>query len=244
MATVWGPPPQVPVLQNGALHVWHADLSSLADSGGKLLSCLSPDEIQRAGRYRFTVHRRRFVSARHVLRHIAGLYCGIAPEAIRFRYDEHGKPELALNQTPKIHFNLSHADDTALFAFTLDARVGVDVESVRLDFSYEALIDDLLSPVERAHWSRIPIENRSAAFYRWWTRKEALLKGVGVGLTGLADFSVLPGENVSISHKLDGWHNGLSWYLHNIPLPQPFVAAAAVDRELVQIELWQWREAT
>jgi 4'-phosphopantetheinyl transferase len=230
------------VLHYRALHIWQADLNSLDDSGGKLLSCLSPDEVQRADRYRLAVHRRRFVAARHVLRYIAGLYCGIAPEAIRFRYDEHGKPALALNQPPKIEFNLSHADDTALFAFTLDARVGVDVECVRHDFSYEALMDDLSSPLERAHWSRIPVGDRPAAFYRWWIRKEALLKGVGVGLGGHADFSVLPGVNVSIFPEFDGPHDGRPWCLHDIPLPQPFVAAAAVDCDLVQIDLWQWRE--
>ena len=47
---------------------------------------LAPDERQRAERYRFDVHRRRFVRGRSVLRDSLAQRCGIDADAVRFAY--------------------------------------------------------------------------------------------------------------------------------------------------------------
>nr|ASV46758.1 4-phosphopantetheinyl transferase [uncultured bacterium] len=59
--------------------------------------------------------------------------------------------------------------------------VGLDVETAtrRAD---DSLIEYALSPAEQAAVSGLSAEQRTAAFFTYWTRKEAVMKATGKGL--------------------------------------------------------------
>jgi hypothetical protein len=119
---------------------------------------LSPEERERAERFRFDEHRRRWIAAHVALREILSKYTS----DVQFVIGENGKPSLA---NGAVRFNLSHSGDLAVIAVS-DHEIGIDVEQIRDGFDYESIA---------------PAANRDE-FFRAWTRKEACLKARGLGL--------------------------------------------------------------
>lgn len=140
---------------------------------------LSEDERSRASGFHFRRDREFYSAARGTLRHLLGAYLNLAPERVAFRYNRYGKPEL---EGGGIGFNASHSGMVALQAFVRAARVGVDVEAIRPDVVCEELVATVLSARERAAFRKLSAAAAAAELFRVWTRKEAYLKAVGVGL--------------------------------------------------------------
>jgi 4'-phosphopantetheinyl transferase len=185
-------PPEESFLAADEVRVWQIELEATGDPLPALPNILSEDERARAARFHFDRDRRRFCMARVGLRRILGAYLGVAPEAVRFGYSSHGKPHL----DPAIHgealrFNLSHSGELALVALAYRREVGVDVEVIRPLPDREAIAERFFSPGEVRQLRALPDEQREEAFFACWTRKEALIKAHGGGLSlPLDDFQV------------------------------------------------------
>jgi len=65
-------------------------------------------------------------------------------------------------------------------------ELGVDLEHLRPIGEAERIVGSFFSAAEQAEFATIAVEARPSAFLRGWTRKEAILKGLGVGIAGLA----------------------------------------------------------
>jgi 4'-phosphopantetheinyl transferase len=165
------------IIAEDEVHVWRARLDELPP----FRSLLSPDEQARADRFYRPQDRDRFVAARGALRMILAQYTGIAASELRFLYGEHGKPYLAEEQP---HFNLSHSHGLALCAMAR-FEVGIDVERIRETAHSMKIAERFFSPAEAAELKALAPDLRPAAFSRAWTRKEALVKGIGQGIVAL-----------------------------------------------------------
>lgn len=142
---------------------------------------LDAGEVERAQRFVQDIHRRRYLAAHVALRERLAAWLGMSPAALQFDADAHGKPRLAgLVAAP---FNLSHSEDWALLGTGRAAPIGVDIEVLRP-------VDEALA-LARKHYSAGELaacqsardaRARDEAFLRVWTRKEACLKAVGLGL--------------------------------------------------------------
>jgi 4'-phosphopantetheinyl transferase len=150
------------------------------DGDGADFELLDAGERARAERFRFELHRRRFIAARSSLRRILARYAGTAAHALEFAYGPHGKPGLPAH--PELQFNLSHAADRALVAVARGRRVGVDLEQLRPLGDIEALARHTFAPGELARLRALPREQWTEGFFNAWTRKEAYLKALGTGL--------------------------------------------------------------
>jgi 4'-phosphopantetheinyl transferase len=137
----------------------------------------SDHERARADRFVFDRDRRRFTVAHARMRQLLGAYAGDA-QRLRFRAGPHGKPELV--DTPHLRFSLTHSHELALLAVARNVDLGVDVEALR-PIGAEA-IEHFFSEPERDALRSVLPEQRLVASYSCWTRKEAFLKGIGVGL--------------------------------------------------------------
>jgi 4'-phosphopantetheinyl transferase len=222
-------------LQRGEIHIWTARLDGETRDRPAECETLSPEELDRAGRYRFERDRVRFVVARAALRLLLAGYLDIEPASLRIVCGRRGKPELVPGASSWLTFNISRAEDLAVFAIGRNRQLGVDVERVRTDMDFEPLVDRVLSVAERGALDQLAPEARRRAFYRCWTRKEAYLKALGIG------FSVAPHEvDVTRDHvkpQVQGRLRGLlkpdsAWSLHDTDLGPGYVAALAVEGDL------------
>jgi 4'-phosphopantetheinyl transferase len=185
-------------LHEHEVQLWLRSLDQLMGRRDELLRTLDGNELARANRYHFPQDRERFIVGRGLLRLLVGRYLGLEPAAVAFCYNAYGKPALAaeLGQTG-LQFNLSHAGDKLIFAFTRQRAVGVDIERVRANLNYEEIAMRFFSPAEQVALATLPTALRLEAFFDGWTRKEAYLKAQGQGLAlplDSFDVTITPGE--------------------------------------------------
>jgi 4'-phosphopantetheinyl transferase len=110
-------------------------------------------------------------------------YRGTPAHELAFETGSGGRPELAWSSgAPPIRFNLTHTP--GLFAVSLTRRVacGVDAERLSTRAVDDSLLSAVLSPLELARLDTLARNEATAAFHRLWTRKEAVLKALGLGL--------------------------------------------------------------
>jgi 4'-phosphopantetheinyl transferase len=175
----------------GDCHIWIADLRTPA-----MASLLSDDERGRAHGYLSDNVRRRFIAARVILRGLCASYVDQPAASIRLKYSESGKPSLADNPL-SVQFNVSHTGDIALFAFTLKDVVGIDVEAVSPTIDVHAIARQFLSHDERQALEDLPLNEQRLYFFERWTRREALSKATGEGLSNTLDQRSTPMEHLS-----------------------------------------------
>jgi 4'-phosphopantetheinyl transferase len=193
--------------------VWHCDLSIPVSD-----HLLSPDEQARAQRLRIPEKRQRFVAARTALRRVLADTTGQPAESLIFGYGPQGKPYLV--NAHACYFNLAHSEDTALIAVA-GGSVGIDLEHLRPLPSMVEMAQIAFSPQEQDALASLPDTERLSAFFRIWTRKEALMKARGEGFRLARTFS-LPLDFHVGCFKVEGWT------LYDIPLTPVMFAAVAV----------------
>lgn len=210
------------------IHVWQARLDREADALRQLEATLSSDEIARARRFHFERDRNHYIVGRGILRELLGKYLGQDPAALEFSYGEHGKPQLAgANASSGLSFNLSHSGGLAVYAFAKERNLGIDVEQIRPDFVSEDIARRYFSAHEVNDLLSLPVADRTEAFFRCWTRKEAYIKARGAGLQiPLDSFSVsfLPGQPAQFLSGVDS-----SWQLVELDAGEGYAAALAYD---------------
>ena len=79
---------------------------------------------------------------------------------------------------------MTHSDELALIALSLDLELGVDLERRRSISQADRIVESYFTPAEQAQFAGLDEPARADAFLRGWTRKEAILKAKGVGLAG------------------------------------------------------------
>ena len=163
--------------------MWRADVDRSGDDIDRLTVTLAEDEIVRARRFRFETDRRRFISRRAILRKVLARYIDLPATALPYRLALHGKPELAVDLSVDLKFNLSHSTGLALIAVTRGRDVGIDVERVDSRRADRQVAQRFFSSGEIAELRQFDGHDWVEAFFRCWTRKEAYIKARGEGLS-------------------------------------------------------------
>jgi 4'-phosphopantetheinyl transferase len=198
---------------------------------------LSVEEVIRADRFLFPEHRRSFVIARGILRHLLASYAAVSPSKLRFSYGDQGKPSLG-GEIP-VCFNLSHSGDLGLFAFTMNRELGVDIEQHRRMVDLEQIARHFFSEGEVRDLLSLNGPVRETAFYRCWTRKEAFVKAVGEGLSiPLHNFRValLPAQPASLV-ELPAKHHR-RWTMYDVSPCDGYSAAIVVEGNPIHLNRW------
>jgi 4'-phosphopantetheinyl transferase len=191
---------------------------------------LSQDEQETTGRFAFHRDRRRFALARVALRLLLGSYVQAPAASVVLTFAPHGKPRpLRDAQGVKVFFNVAHSDELALIAVSHEREVGIDVERLRPLPGLDDIVAQHFAPKERRAFARAVPMDRLAAFYRFWTLKEAYLKADGIGLRlPLAEVDVSAvGEHPTALPPVSPSRKSTSWIAYVLN-PGPEYAAALV----------------
>jgi hypothetical protein len=100
--------------------------------------------------------------------------------------DATGGSESSPRTRTALSFNMSHSGWVALYALTRTGEVGVDIELVRQPIDVLALSARALGGAEARRLARLDPAIRQREFLRAWTRREAKLKHLGIGIGGPA----------------------------------------------------------
>lgn len=207
--------------------VWDVDLTLSDEHRARCRDLLSDDEKARADRFVRDADRWRFEASHAALRLTLGHRLGSDPRGIVFGAEPSGKPYLAGAAAGACRFSLSHSGSRALIGFSSSAEIGVDVEEVRP-------MPDLLR-IARAHFAGCEIAalealepgELTAAFFACWTRKEAVAKATGQGLSlRLDSFAVSVTPDIAELLAMPGGTK--EWSLHALPAAPGYSAALAV----------------
>ena len=184
---------------------------------------LDEDELKRFQRFHFEKDAFQFIVCRTILKFLLAKELNRNVSQIKILSDEHKKPYIGPKNT--LHFNLSHTDNCALIAIS-NHEVGVDIEFInpRIDFA------DILSnsfntdEIEFILGSR----NKTKTFFKFWTRKEALVKAMGKGID----------DNLPKIKVTDGFHlnqglilrSDIDWRVLSFEVNLDYAAAIATNK--------------
>ena len=214
-----------PNLYSGHVHIWRILLPIETAIKTRFQKTLSQDELSRLEKFHFDIDRERTLVARGGLRNILARYLNKAPSDIAFQYTEFGKP--FLNQS-FLKFNVSHAHHCILIAIADNMDVGIDVEYSKKTFDYLSIAKEFFTLEEYVFLLTFSAKERQCAFYRLWTQKEAILKGIGLGLN-------VPLNQFDVSKNNE-------WQLSNINPGEEYTAALATSEKPNKIFLWDWKK--
>jgi 4'-phosphopantetheinyl transferase len=166
------------------VHVWawRLDPGHGSGFGVEQASWLDGVERDRLRRFHFDRDRVRFAIAHATTRRILGSYLNRRPQDLALGANAFGKPALAREEhRSSLHFNLSHSRSLAMLALSAETEVGIDVEDIRP--MEPEVAEDHFSASELKALSSLQEDAWLKAFYLCWTRKEAIVKAEGVGLS-------------------------------------------------------------
>jgi 4'-phosphopantetheinyl transferase len=173
--------------------------------------------------------RESYELSQGALRLLLGAYLNIPAHEVAFTIGPRGKP--ALRNESRLRFNKSHSSGLALYAFTTDCEIGIDLEKVREMPDTDQIAARFFCRAEASELSSLSAQrDTEEAFFRCWTRKEAYIKAVGEGLyLPLDQFQVTlllkhPARFVHIGND-EGTASG--WMLHHIEPEPGYVGAVA-----------------
>ena len=203
MAPHWPPPNEV--------QLWRWDLDAPGAGGEADRAILSAAEQARADRFIVAQGTRRYTAGRAQMRRVLAAATGLSPAGLPLAAGDNGKPFLPGGP----EFNLSHSGDAALFALAA-FPVGVDVERCRP--VQKGVAELVFTPAEQAEWAASGWAE--AAFYRRWTRKEAVLKALGGSLAQITSLEVSLGNPGVVRGEP-------AWQVVDVPAGDGYAAAVA-----------------
>jgi 4'-phosphopantetheinyl transferase len=140
--------------------------------------------------------RSRYVASRNVLRELASDLLGLPSAQIQFAYDPGGRPRI---DPALADVSIAHTGDVVIVALAIGVMVGVDIE--RRDRTPLPPWRLWLSAAETRKVDAATNRDRHDLLLRFWTAKEAAVKGLGHSET-------VPFRDIDVLDLGDGWLAG------------------------------------
>ena len=199
------------------IYLYHADSEQLKNKHElfSLLKELPKNMHERALRYHFKQDANNYVLGRLLLKR--GLVAiGLGNKFQNISFQEDGKPIIE-----GIHFNISHSGSLVVCAISTEGIIGIDVEKEK-----QVNLEDFKSWFTNTEW--FDINNASKPiqkFYWYWTRKESVIKALGVKLSYLHKIELDASQDFIIE-------NTKKWYLKDLDFGPGFFGALCAEKEI------------
>lgn len=202
---------------------------------------LDSDEISAYQRLRHAQSQHSYLVAHALLRTALSRHACVPPDAWRFKRNGLGKPKVESH--PQLCFSLSHAIGLVACAVSTDTDVGLDVECCDHGFDPLDLSHWVLAPAELEELAGLGLADRVERFTTLWVMKEAVAKGMGLGLSApLATwtFSRICDEEFDLDTTGGTTGSGYSWrcrVLAPTSTHRMAVAAAVSPGQRLQLDI-------
>lgn len=159
--------------------------SKMTEMKGYLTSfwqILSIQEKKQAKEFVNNNLKHKYILSHGLLRYILSSYTDIPPQNILYFFNRFNKPFLKSSNQNRIQFSMSHSKDYVTYALSLGNHVGIDIEWQDMDLNLDEIASFVLTAKELDIYQKFSKEEKFQAFYRVWTKKEAITKALGKGL--------------------------------------------------------------
>lgn len=190
---------------------------------------LNKTELHRAQKYHFEKDRHRFIICRTILKLILAQQTFDEISNINIKIDQNNKPYISSKKA--IFFNMSHAGDYAIIAVCC-VPVGIDLEYQNKKFDFTEILPSTFSKLEIE--TILKSTDKTAMFFKLWTRKEAIVKATGKGISDdLIQVPATDGRHSVNPKILTGFKNlqVLSFHLN-----EDYVAAVAFSNKNMNLD--------
>lgn len=207
------------VQSHETINVWYGRIKTQDDDYSRYWQMLDTNEQHYAQALKNDVIRKRYVAVHGQLKILLTQILNQSSDSIVIHKGLHGKPYLA--DYPQLAFNLSHSDNVFMIAIGWYCQLGIDLEKPKVRPNFPALVKKCFAPEEALYWQQLPDEQKTAEFYRFWTRKEAFVKATGFGIAlGLQQCVINPEQPSSFLRIPVQCGDATRWYMRDIELPQ------------------------
>ncbi len=162
---------------NCNLEIYYCLQNNTISFPNPLLKYLSQEEIDRAAKFVSPKDQMLYLISHAFLKNKLSAKTGINPKDLVFTLNQYGKPSLSNNN---VFFNLSHSKDSWCMAFSENYEIGIDIEEIKENKDFHDILPLFFTIHEQN--KILDAKNSVTEFYKLWTRKEAVLKAMGVGL--------------------------------------------------------------
>lgn len=191
------------------ISIAYVDLTAWGEIENLASQWLNTEERKRLKRFHYDKPRNDFVLCRSALRRLICDYLGCENEQLSFDYNDHGKPIPLLGDIPaSVSVNLSHSGDYGLIGIAEKGELGVDIEVRMNRTDLDGIGQMVFTPNELSELEQAVDDEKKYLFYKLWTLKEALIKGLGTG------FSLNPSLFEIPSVLRSGSKNGVFFFPH------------------------------
>lgn len=214
--------------------LWSVDLDATGVDSDRWLDWVDEAERRQADRFVNPRDGRRFLARRAARRAVLAAELKLPIQAVRFVAGIHGKPALA-GPANVLQFNTTHSAGRALIATSLAGPLGLDLER-HLPLGEDLhRVSSAFNPSEQKSLAALPAELQTSAFFALWTRKEALLKAVGLGLSRALDSFVVPVDPGAVPQWFFLDPEASPWWLQSLSVG-PGLSAALASTNRVRLD--------
>lgn len=217
------------------IEIWHGTIAAEDVDYSHYWRILEATEQAHAEKIKNETLRKRYVEVHGRLRGILARTLNEPPEKIRIHKAEHGKPYLPDNR--ELVFNLSHSGSAMVIAVGQNCQLGVDIERCKSRATLAALVGKCFAKEEIEYWHKLPKNQQKTEFYRFWTRKEALVKATGYGIAlGLNRCVINPANQAEFLSVPDECGQASLWHGLDMALGEDICGALVTDKDNVEVK--------
>ncbi len=222
-------------LKDGEAFVILLDIEALKEEQRNLSKLLNVEELNQVYQYKRPSDQLTKLFSRAVLKQLIAKLLKIDIAQIGFQRNEFGKPSLKNEISANFNFNLSDSNGYVVVAFSFN-NIGVDIEERKVDLASTDIVHAHFCKDEQFLFENIP--NQVDFFYTIWTRKEAMHKACGIGLTDL----------MHTLNVTDGTHWGIpdflslnsSWNIVSFRVNETHTASIAVPQSTKRLYFFDY----
>lgn len=214
--------------------VYIVNMNKCLNNLDQFWNILSVSEKEQAKRYYTPLLTKRYVISHGILRHILSYYAKQPTHSLKFVNNKYGKPFL---KNSSIQFNMSHSHNMVYYIVAHDHKVGIDIEFHDHTIDVTALSELVLTPREITLLESFCPRERYKTFYTLWTKKEALVKAIGEGLSypinSIEAMSIVSYDNITLTSSDNNAKQKL--YIYTLRSTPNYSGAIAIETKVDKI---------